>query len=145
MKVKMLKNTRGSENGHTVNTYKKGEVYNLPKVLAQHFIDTKVAEQSTEKVTSATREPSADNATEMLQANLYERSEDDIDAEEADKQANIVRPELTRPRQMAARAQRKVDVNAASTKREDDKGAGTKSLKATDYQNKAQKGSEDNK
>lgn len=39
MKLKMVKTTKGSENGFTVNTYVEGEVYHVADLsLAKHFL-----------------------------------------------------------------------------------------------------------
>ena len=44
MKIKMIADDRGAPDGHTVETYVKGEEYDLPKWLAEHFIETDKAE-----------------------------------------------------------------------------------------------------
>lgn len=54
MKVKMLKTVRGSPNGFDINEYKSGEIYNLPKELADIFIHEGWAELIEEKIEEKT-------------------------------------------------------------------------------------------
>jgi hypothetical protein len=49
MKVKMLKDCQGSNNGKFVQDYKENEVYNLSESLANSFIELKVAVACEEK------------------------------------------------------------------------------------------------
>jgi signal peptidase I len=53
MKIKMLQTVRGSPNGIDINEYKNGEIYNLPKELADIFIHegwAKLIEEVEEKI-----------------------------------------------------------------------------------------------
>lgn len=44
--IKMLKDDRGADEGHTVAEYKKGEVYRVSDDLARCFESTKSAEET---------------------------------------------------------------------------------------------------
>ena len=53
MKVKFLKDCKGSENGYTVLTFKKGEIHEVSDSLAESFIDMGVIGLVEEKAATA--------------------------------------------------------------------------------------------
>jgi hypothetical protein len=44
MKIKMLRNSLGSDDGHTVKHYDAGETYDVSDDLAKSFVGEKIAE-----------------------------------------------------------------------------------------------------
>ena len=49
MKITMLENAKGSENGTVVKAFEKGKTYDVADVLGEVFIEDKVAEEASAK------------------------------------------------------------------------------------------------
>ncbi|MBZ9975485.1 hypothetical protein [Mesorhizobium sp. BR-1-1-10] len=53
MKIKMLRNSLGSNDGHTTKHYDAGEICEVSEGLGKSFIDDKAAELADEKAVAA--------------------------------------------------------------------------------------------
>ena len=49
MKITMLENAKGSENGTVVKAFEKGNTYDVADVLGEMFIEDKVAKKASAK------------------------------------------------------------------------------------------------
>lgn len=86
MKVRMLKTVDGAENGHTVQNFKKGEIYDLGPNLAELFSRDKVVEivrEDAEKAKTADEPPAPINLEKMKKDELvaYAKANFDITLE----------------------------------------------------------------
>lgn len=71
MKVRMLKEAVGSENGYINNTYTNGHVYEIADSLAQVFVDNKSAEKVEDNVDVTDNVPVGEDAIYAQRPELY--------------------------------------------------------------------------
>lgn len=129
MRVKMLKDAMGSENGYLNNSYTNGHVYDIEDSLAKVFVDNGSAQEVGGEVEVTDKVPTGPDAVAAQRPDLYPNR-------------MVVRkpaPKVEDEKKPKEKASKKVD---SSKDVSEDEGATSKKKKAEDVENKALKGSD---